>query len=600
MYKWHAKLGPLVYFMLLLNIVLGTTAAIWGTHKGVGIALIVRACVGLVICSQRRCYADSHSQDAWCADLGASVDGRCPCIVAIWAPHLPTWYQHGVVRETIALYAIEHRFRGGAVVESGHRQQKVGLFHRIITSCLVATLPHVCVTRTSACSRATMDVQHPRAIRRVAVLAPSAAKRGLLLVLLAGAYSVALLWAYNTMGEPYAAAQAQAAAIAEAANKAEREALVAAGGVVESEWTIPGDTFGDEDGDSDMIDADVFDDGGMPFGDANEDGHGEEGDEDEDEADIHGEDDDAEDTPADEVVTTDATPSDRRTEASIDVDAGDLPLNEHGEVDFELYPELDPNLDLPPLPTPEEEAASRPLPSPYLPNAWASAFLFAVICCHVLFHLLCRWIKWFEASALYGSASTVQPGCSALVVPHAHRGRAAICRVRTLQGSASTSLRCGFEFQRQLYEFLTAEEVAAEPATAAARQAGTGEASADDANSNTADDGALVGLGSANGGVRPIKCPITEPLASYVSSTGISQDDVESLVAVYGKNVLTIPTPKFFDLYKEQLLAPLAIFQFFCAVLWMLDEYWQYTLFTFGSSTWQLVPSVLPCLRWRC
>ncbi len=36
-------------------------------------------------------------------------------------------------------------------------------------------------------------------------------------------------------------------------------------------------------------------------------------------------------------------------------------------------------------------------------------------------------------------------------------------------------------------------------------------------------------------------------------------------------------------MYKEQLLSPIAMFQFFCSVLWMLDEYWQYTMFTLFS-----------------
>lgn len=35
--------------------------------------------------------------------------------------------------------------------------------------------------------------------------------------------------------------------------------------------------------------------------------------------------------------------------------------------------------------------------------------------------------------------------------------------------------------------------------------------------------------------------------------------------------------------YIEQLLSPIAMFQVFCAVLWLMDEYWQYTIFSIFS-----------------
>ena len=38
----------------------------------------------------------------------------------------------------------------------------------------------------------------------------------------------------------------------------------------------------------------------------------------------------------------------------------------------------------------------------------------------------------------------------------------------------------------------------------------------------------------------------------------------------YGANILSAPTPRFVDLYIEQL-SPLAIFQIFCSLLWLLD-----------------------------
>ena len=35
--------------------------------------------------------------------------------------------------------------------------------------------------------------------------------------------------------------------------------------------------------------------------------------------------------------------------------------------------------------------------------------------------------------------------------------------------------------------------------------------------------------------------------------------------------MLSVKTPRFVDLYIEQLLSPLVIFQMFCSVLWLLD-----------------------------
>lgn len=67
---------------------------------------------------------------------------------------------------------------------------------------------------------------------------------------------------------------------------------------------------------------------------------------------------------------------------------------------------------------------------------------------------------------------------------------------------------------------------------------------------------------------------------SAAAKNGVSATDLQSLKSTYGANECHIPIPKFTELFAEHTVAPFFVFQMFCVALWMLDEYWYYSLFT--------------------
>lgn len=59
-----------------------------------------------------------------------------------------------------------------------------------------------------------------------------------------------------------------------------------------------------------------------------------------------------------------------------------------------------------------------------------------------------------------------------------------------------------------------------------------------------------------------------------------SQDEMKSLKHKYGSNTMRIPIPSFFSLYKEHIVAPFFVFQLFCIMLWVFDDYGLHSFFT--------------------
>ncbi|CAD6503555.1 BgTH12-03216 [Blumeria graminis f. sp. triticale] len=70
-------------------------------------------------------------------------------------------------------------------------------------------------------------------------------------------------------------------------------------------------------------------------------------------------------------------------------------------------------------------------------------------------------------------------------------------------------------------------------------------------------------------------------LEYFQKSRGIdTESNLTRIQRHYGDNTFDIPVPSFTELFKEHAVAPFFVFQIFCVGLWMLDEYWYYSLFT--------------------
>lgn len=76
-----------------------------------------------------------------------------------------------------------------------------------------------------------------------------------------------------------------------------------------------------------------------------------------------------------------------------------------------------------------------------------------------------------------------------------------------------------------------------------------------------------------------IPYPVDHTIGEYQENEGLSTlNDFKKADLVYGANKMSIPIPEFMDIYKEHMVAPFFVFQLFTSGLWLLDEYWYFTL----------------------
>ncbi len=76
--------------------------------------------------------------------------------------------------------------------------------------------------------------------------------------------------------------------------------------------------------------------------------------------------------------------------------------------------------------------------------------------------------------------------------------------------------------------------------------------------------------------------PIDLPLSFYIHQWKghLTKESITQTKNVYSTNNIHINLPPFIDLLSQQLLAPFFLFQLLCVLLWCLDEYWYYAIFT--------------------
>jgi manganese-transporting P-type ATPase len=78
-----------------------------------------------------------------------------------------------------------------------------------------------------------------------------------------------------------------------------------------------------------------------------------------------------------------------------------------------------------------------------------------------------------------------------------------------------------------------------------------------------------------------IPYPVDETIEYYQTAEGIENDLAKNKAdLVWGPNKMSVPIPDFMDIYKEHMVAPFFVFQLFTTALWLMDEYWYYSLMT--------------------
>ncbi|KAI0804185.1 hypothetical protein GGR55DRAFT_658778 [Xylaria sp. FL0064] len=175
-------------------------------------------------------------------------------------------------------------------------------------------------------------------------------------------------------------------------------------------------------------------------------------------------------------------------------------------------------------------------------SEWTFVWCGTIITLQSLVWLSTNWSVDFKASFTATKAKNLEDAQLIKIIPVANAGSAEICRISRDKINHTTNVSFLFQKRRFLYDPI--------------RQSFT-----------------------------PLTYEIdAEPkpqIGKFQRCQGITtQAELARLEQYYGSNTFDIPVPTFTELFKEHAVAPFFVFQIFCVGLWMLDEYWYYSLFT--------------------
>ncbi|KAM3461846.1 hypothetical protein NHJ6243_004625 [Beauveria neobassiana] len=173
---------------------------------------------------------------------------------------------------------------------------------------------------------------------------------------------------------------------------------------------------------------------------------------------------------------------------------------------------------------------------------WTFVWVGSIITVQSLVWLSTHWSVNLDAILTAQSAKSVEDAQLIKVIPVANAGSAEICKLVRDKTGGKTNLSFLFQKRRFLY------------------------------NPDTKSFDTLKY--AIDSEPQPL-------IRDFQSSRGIEQkSELSRMEHHYGTNTFDIPVPTFTELFKEHAVAPFFVFQIFCVGLWMLDDYWYYSLFT--------------------